>query len=72
MKKYKVKGIEVDDDVVSPYGLDTAEELTKILSEELAKQIDREILKSMGIFDRNIRRKNSIQKIFNDEAREIR
>jgi N-acetylmuramoyl-L-alanine amidase len=53
------------DKLSSVYGIDVADELTKILSEELAKQIDREILKNMGIFDRNIRRKNSIKKIFN-------
>jgi hypothetical protein len=63
MKKYKVKGIEVDyQDPVVPYGMDVADEMTKILSEE----IDREILRSMGIEpDRNKRRKKSIKKIFN-------
>jgi hypothetical protein len=67
MKKYKVKGIEVDYQyLVVPYGMDVADELTKILSEQLAKEIDREILKSMGFeLDRNKRRKNSINKIFN-------
>ena len=65
MKRYKVRKIKVDDNVLNPYGLDTAEELTKILSEELAKQIDKEILKRLGVFERPIRRKNSIQKIFN-------
>lgn len=68
MKKYKVKGIEVDyQDPIVPYGYDVADEISKILSEELAKQIDMEILKSMGWEpDRNKRRKNSINRIFND------
>lgn len=66
MKKYKVKGIEVQDNSISPYGTDIESELTKILSEELAKSIDRDILMSLGIEpDKNKRRKNKINKIFN-------
>ena len=65
MKKYKVKGIEIEDSNLSPYSPDIADELTKMLSEQLAKEIDKEILKSLGVYERNIRRKNSIQKIFN-------
>ena len=67
MKKYKVKGIEVDHtEPIVPYGMDIADEMTKILSEELAKEIDREILRALGVEpDRNKRRKKSIQKIFN-------
>lgn len=66
MKKYKVKGVLVDsENTVSPYGKDIESELTKILSEELAREIDREILKSLGIEpDRNKRRKKSINKIY--------
>ncbi len=61
MKKYKVKG----DNTISPYGKDIESELTKILSEQLAKEIDREILRGLGVEpDRNKRRKNSINKIF--------
>jgi hypothetical protein len=37
-----------------------------MLSDEIAKSIDMEILKSMGIYSRNIRRMNSIDKIFKD------
>lgn len=67
MKKYKVKGIEVQDNSISPYGTDIESELTKILSEELAKSIDKDILRGLGIEpDRNKRRKNKINKIFND------
>ncbi len=65
MKKYKVKGIEIEDSNLSSYSPDIADELTKMLSEQLAKEIDKEILKSLGVYERNIRRKNSIQKIFN-------
>lgn len=67
MKKYKVKGIDVDyTEPIVPYGYYVTDEITKVLSEELAKQIDLEILKSMGWEpDRNKRRKNSIKKIFN-------
>ena len=66
MKKYKVKGIVVDNDnTVSPYGKDIESELTKILSEQIAKEIDKEILISLGLEpDRNKRRKKSINKIY--------
>jgi hypothetical protein len=46
------------------YGNDVSYELSKILCEELTKSIDKEILKSMGIYSRNIRRMNFINKIF--------
>ena len=48
------------------YGIDVVDQLTSILSDEIAKGIDKEILKSMGIYSRNIRRMNSIDKIFKD------
>jgi hypothetical protein len=66
MKKYKVKGVEIEDSGISTYVVDIENELTKILSESIAKEIDKEILRSLGIFERPIRRKNSINKIFND------
>lgn len=54
------------DRLSSGYGSDIVDEMTKILSDELAKQIDKEILRNLGLEpDRNKRRKNSIQKIFN-------
>ena len=46
------------------YGNDVSYELNKMLSEQIAKEIDREVLKSMGIYARNVRRMNSINKIF--------
>lgn len=73
MKKYKVKGIEIDgQNTISTYGNDIVDDMTKILSEQLAIEIDREILNSLGVFVRPVRRKNSIQKIFNDKAGKIR
>jgi predicted HAD superfamily phosphohydrolase YqeG len=66
VKKYKVKGVVVDsDNTISPYGKDIESELTKILSEQLASEIDRDILRSLGLEpDRNKRRKKSINKIY--------
>jgi adenylate cyclase class IV len=66
VKKYKVKSLVVDSiNNVSSYGVDIESELTKILSEQIAKEIDRDILRSLGVEpDRNKRRINSINKIF--------
>jgi len=66
LKKYKVKGFVVDsDNSISTYGVDIESELTKILSEQIAKEMDRDILRSLGFEpDRNKRRKKSINKIF--------
>ena len=66
MKKYKFKGVVVDsDNTISPYGKDIESELTKILSEQLASEIDRDILRSLGLEpDRNKRRKKSRNKIY--------
>ena len=46
------------------YDSDVSYELSKMLSEQLSKEIDREVLKIMGIYSRNIRRMDSINKIF--------
>ena len=52
----KDKGIKI---------IDAEAELTALFSEHIAKSIDREILRYIGIEpDRNKRRKNSINKIF--------
>jgi hypothetical protein len=66
VKKYKVKSLVVDSiNNVSSYGVDIESELTKILSEQIAKEIDRDILRYLGVEpDRNKRRINSINKIF--------
>ena len=53
------------DKISSHYGLDIEEQLTKMLTDELTKSIDRDILMSLGLEpDRNKRRKKSINKIF--------
>ena len=65
MENYKVKGIIVDsENTISPYVSDIESELTKMLSEQIAREIDRDILKSLGILERPVRRKNSINKIY--------
>lgn len=52
-------------DIRSSYGIDVEDQLSKMLSEELAKEIDKSILMGLGIEpDRYKRRKNSINKIF--------
>jgi hypothetical protein len=54
------------DELSKHYGIDVANQLSAMLSDEIAKSIDMEILKSMGIYSRNVRRMNSINKIFKD------
>ena len=54
------------DKLSNHYGIDVADQLSAMLSDEIAKSIDKEILKSMGIYSRNVRRMNSINKIFKD------
>ena len=54
------------DKLSSHYGLDVDDQLSDMLSDEISKGIDKEILKSMGIYSRNVRRMNSINKIFKD------
>jgi len=55
------------DKLSAHYGLDIVDELTSLLSDQIAREIDKEILKSLGIEpDRNKRRINSINKIFKD------
>jgi hypothetical protein len=61
---YKVKGITIESQKTSQYVPDIEAELTKMLSEELAKQIDKEILQSLGLKERNIVRQDKIRKIF--------
>ena len=61
---YKVKGMPIEDNQISAYGIDIEAELTSMLSEELAKQIDKEILRGLGLKERNIRRIDKINKIF--------
>lgn len=62
---YKVKRITIESQQTSQYGPDIEAELTKMLSEELAKQIDKEILQALGLKEKNIIRKGKINKVFN-------
>jgi hypothetical protein len=53
------------DELSKHYSIDIVDQLTSMLSDEIAKEIDRNILMGLGIeLDRNKRRKNSINKIF--------
>ena len=54
------------DELSKHYGLDIVNQLESMLSDEISKSIDKEILKRMGIYARNVRRMNSIDKIFKD------
>lgn len=55
-----------EDKLSNHYGLDIEEQLTNMLSEQIAREIDRDILRGLGLEpDRNKRRKVSINKIFN-------
>jgi hypothetical protein len=63
--KSKLKKENIEN--ISHYGIDIEAQLTSMLSEELAKAIDRKIFKKLGIeIDRNKRRSKSIKKIFKD------
>lgn len=51
-------------DDIKSYGIDVEDQLLSALSEELAKNIDREILRGLGIEpDKNKRRMNKIGRI---------
>lgn len=56
---------ETADNLSKHYGLDVVDQLTSMLSNEIAREIDRDILRSIGLEpDRWQRRKKSINKIF--------
>ncbi len=59
-----LKRIEIESQQTSQYGYDIEAELTRMLSEELAKQINKEILTSLGLKKINIKRMGKINKIF--------
>jgi hypothetical protein len=60
----KVKKEDIQD--ISHYGIDAEEELLKILSEELAKSIDSEIIKSIRKPSKIDKIKNILEKIKKD------
>jgi len=72
MKKIKKTGAGCEiysnktaDQLSESYGIDVVDKLTKLLSEELAKEIDKEILRGLGLEpEKNKKRVNSINKIY--------
>jgi hypothetical protein len=54
----------IESQEISKYNPDIESEMTRMLSEELAKQIDKEILTSLGLKKINIKRMGKINKIF--------
>lgn len=52
------------DRLSSGYGKDISDELSAMLSEQIAKSIDAEILKSLGVLSIPERRKKSLNKIY--------
>jgi hypothetical protein len=52
------------DRLSSGYGKDIVDELSAMLSEQIAKSIDAEILKSLGVLSITERRKKSLNKIY--------
>jgi hypothetical protein len=47
--------------------LDASEELSRILSEEIAKGIDSEILSMLGVVDKRVHRRNKIEELWSKE-----
>lgn len=57
--------VKKEKNIKDGYGVNIEDKLSQMLSEELSKSIDREILKGLGVEpDRWNRRKKSIEKIF--------
>lgn len=54
------------DRLSSSYGIDIVDQLSSILSNEIAREIDKDIVRNLVLEPRNKRRKNSIKNIFND------
>lgn len=71
MKKFKKTGAggeiysnSTADRLISGYGRDIEDELSAMLSEQLAKSIDAEILQTLGVLSIPERRKRSLNKIY--------
>ena len=52
------------DRLSSNYGIDIADQLSAMLSAEIAKSIDAEILQTLGVLSTPERRKRSLSKIY--------
>lgn len=71
MKKIKKSGAggeiysnSTADRLSSNYGIDIADQLSAMLSAEIAKSIDSEILQTLGVLSTPERRKRSLNKIY--------
>lgn len=49
------------------FKIDASDELSRILSEEIAKQIDADILTILGVVDKRVHRKNVIKELWPEE-----
>jgi hypothetical protein len=52
------------DKLSESYGVDIADQLSAMLSDEIAKSIDAEILQTLGVLSTPERRKRSLNKIY--------
>ena len=64
IKKTGAGGEIYSNSTASGYGKDISDELSAMLSEQIAKSIDAEILKSLGVLSIPERRKKSLNKIY--------
>lgn len=48
---------------------DAEHELSRLLSEEIAKQIDTDILSMLGVVEKRVHRKNVIEELWKNEIR---
>jgi hypothetical protein len=49
--------------------IDAEHELSRLLSEEIAKQIDTDILSMLGAMEKRVHRKNVIEELWKNEIR---
>lgn len=73
MKKIKKTGAgsiysnKTADRLSESYGIDVVDELSKLLSDQIAREIDKEILRGLGLEpEKNKRRKKSIYKVWGE------
>lgn len=71
MKKIKKSGAGGEiysnpeaDKLSESYGIDIADQLSSMLSQEISKSIDSEILKTLGVLSTPERRRRSLNKIY--------
>ena len=49
--------------------IDASDEISRMLSEEIAKQIDAEIINYLGVYDKRVCRKNAIEELWKNEIK---